>query len=144
MCYHGLLAYVSLTQDTPQRYRCISVLVVGVKECLITLLPRCFQFRMCDIPIGPALSENGTQILAKVFDGGSTKEPVAVVDLVNDKTRPKHDRVWNHWIMQGVRVFGNIEIFLNYTPGVGEKRPMRANPAAKFSRFNNTVGSDGG
>jgi hypothetical protein len=26
--------------------------------------------------------------------------------------------VWNHRIMQRVRIFGNIEVLLNYTPGV--------------------------
>jgi len=97
---------------------------------------------MCDIPIGPALSENCTQILVKIFDCGSAKEPIAVVDLVNDKTGLKHDRVWNHRIMQRVRVFGNVEVFLNYTPCVGQERPVRANSAAKFFSRNNIVGGD--
>jgi hypothetical protein len=118
--------------------------VGGVKEFLITVLPRCFQVRMCDIPIGSAFSENYTQILAEIFDCGSAKEPVAVVDLVNDKTRLKHDCVRNHRIMQGVRVFGNIEVFLNYTPGVGQKGPVGANSHAKFISLNNVVGSDCG
>lgn len=145
VCDRGLLAFVLLIQGIPQRHCCISVLVrsvVGVKEFLITLLPRCFQVRMWDIPIGSALSENCKQILAKIFDCESAKEPVAVVDLVNDKTGLKHDRVWNHRIMQGVRVFGNIEVFLNYTPGVGQERPVRANFAVKFISLNHIVGSD--
>ena len=121
-CYRGLLAFVLLIQDIPQRHCCISVLVrsvVGVKEFLITLLPRSCQIRSCDIPIGSTFSENRTQILAEILDCGSAKEPVAVVDLVNDETRFKHDRMWDHRIVQRIRVFGNIEIFLNYTPGVG-------------------------
>src|ERR1700675_5128190 len=97
---------------------------------------------MCDIPIGSAFSENYTQILAEVFDCGSAREPVAVVDLVNDKAGLQHDCVWNHRIMQGVRVFGNIEVFLNYTPGVGQERPVRANSATKFISLNNIVGGD--
>ena len=144
-CCRGLLAFVLLIQDVPQRHAWKSVLVgsvVGVKEFLITVLPRRFQVRICDIPIGSTFYENRTQILAKILDCGSAKEPVAVVDLVNDKTGLKHERVWNHWIMQGVRVFGNIEVFLNYTPGVGQERPVRANSAAKFTRLNNIVGSD--
>src|SRR5258707_14298624 len=91
---------------------------LGVKDFLINFLPRFFQVLMMDIPIGSGSSDNRTQILAKIFDCGSAKESVAVVDLVNDKTGLKHDRVWNHRIMQGVRVFGNIEVSLNYTPGV--------------------------
>ena len=120
--YCGSFAFVLLIQDISQGHWCINALMrsfVGVKEILITLLPRCFQVRMCDIPIGPALSENCTQVLAKFFDCGSTKEPIAVVNLVNDKTGLKHDRVRNHRIMQRVRVFGNVEVFLNYSPGVG-------------------------
>jgi hypothetical protein len=93
---------------------------VGVKEVLITVLLRCFQVRVCDIPIGSALYENYTQILAEIFDCGSAKEPVAVVYLLNDKTGLKHNCVWNHRIMEGIRVFGNIKVFLHYTPGVGQ------------------------
>jgi len=144
-CYRGLLAFVLLIQDVPQRHACKSVLVgsvVGVKEFLITVLPRRFQVRICNIPIGPTFSENRTQILAKIFDCGSAKEPIAVVDLVNDETRFKHDRVWDHRIVQRIRVFGNIEIFLNYAPRVGQERPVGANSAAKFIGLNNSVGSD--
>jgi hypothetical protein len=30
-------------------------------------------------------------------------------------------------IVQRICVFGNIEVFLNYTPAVGQERPVRAN-----------------
>jgi hypothetical protein len=106
-CYRRLLAFILLIQNTPQRHACNSLLVcsvVGIKEFLITLLPRSFQVRMRDIPIGSTFSENRTQILAEIFDCGSAKEPVAVVDLVNDETRFKHDRVWDHRIVQRIRV----------------------------------------
>ena len=106
------------------------------------MLPRCFQIRICDIPIGSTLSENCTQILAKILDCGSAKEPVAVVDLVNDETRFKHDRMWDHRIVQRIRVFGNIEIFLNYTAGIGQERPVGANSTSKFIGLNDVVCSD--
>ena len=44
--------------------------------------------------------------------------------------------------MQRIRVFGNIEVFLNYTPGVGQERSVCANSAAKLISLNNTVGGD--
>ncbi len=120
-CYLGLLAFVLLIQHAPQRHCYISVLVrfvVGIKQFFIPVLPRSFQVRICDIPIGSRFSENRTQVLAEIFDCGSAKEPVAVVDLVNDETRFKHDRVWDHRIVQRIRVFSDIEVSLNYTPGV--------------------------
>lgn len=141
----ALLDFVFLSRSFRQQDCCLRALVgsvVAIEGFFITLLPCCFQVRMCDIPIGPALSENRTQILAKVFDCRPTKEPVAVVDFVNDKPGLKHDGVWNHRIVQGVRVFGNIEVFLKYTPGIGQERPVGTNSAAKFIRLNDTVGSD--
>jgi hypothetical protein len=140
-----LLSFGFLIQNTPQRHACNSLLVcsvVGVKKFLIALLPRRFQVRICDIPIGATFSENRTQILTEIFDCGSAKEPVAVVDLVNDETRLKHDRVRDHRIVERIRVFSDIEVSLNYTPGVGEERPVGANSAAKFIGLNNIVGSD--
>ncbi len=116
--------------------------IVRIKEFLITMLPRGFQIGICNIPIGSTFSENRTQILAEILDCGSAKEPVAVVDLVNDETRFKHDRVWDHRIVQRIRVFGNIEIFLNYTPGVGQERPVGANSTSKFIGLNDVVCSD--
>ena len=114
--YRRLLTFILSTQITSQRHGCNGLLVrsiVRVEEFLITMLPRCFQIRICDIPIGSTFSENRTQILAEIFDCGSAKETVAVVDLVNDETRFKHDRVWDHRIVKRIRVFGNIKIFLN-------------------------------
>ena len=50
-------------------------------------------FRLCDIPIGLAFPENRTPILAEILDCGPSIEPVAFVDLMNDKTGLKHNRV---------------------------------------------------
>jgi hypothetical protein len=129
----------------PQRHGCNSLLVcliVGVKEFLITVLPRSFQLRTCDIPIGATFSKNRTQILAEILSCGSAKEPVAVVDLVNEETRFKHDRMWDHRIMHRIRVFANIEVFLNDPPGVGQEGPVGANSTSKFIGLNDVVGSD--
>jgi hypothetical protein len=45
-------------------------------------------------------------------------------------------------IVQRICVFGNIEVFLNYTPGVGPERPVGVNSAAKLISLNNTVDGD--
>ena len=50
--------------------------------------------------------------------------------------------MWNHRIVQGIRVFSNIEIFLNYTPRVGQERPVGANSTSKFIRLDDVVRSN--
>src|SRR6266481_5212943 len=58
-------------------------------------------------------------------------------------TRPGSSTImWGSRIVQRIRVFGNIEAFLNYRPGVGQERPVCANSAAKLISLNNTVGGD--
>ena len=59
---------------------------VWIEQFLAALLPRCFEFGRGDVPVRPALLDNGTQVLAEIFQSGPAEEPVAVVDLVNDKT----------------------------------------------------------
>ena len=44
--------------------------------------------------------------------------------------------------MDGVRVFGDVEIFLDDPPGVGEKGPVGADSAAIFIRLGDIVGAD--
>src|SRR5215475_5066668 len=59
---------------------------VRIEEFLATLLPRRLQFRRCDVPIRPAFLADGTEVLAEIFHCGPAKEPIAVVDLVNEQT----------------------------------------------------------
>ena len=73
---------------------------------------------------------------------GPAEEPVAVVDFINDKTGLEHDRVRDHGIVSRVGVFGDVEILLNQTPDVGEKRPVRAHSAAIFIGLGDIVGTD--
>jgi hypothetical protein len=56
------------------------------EEFLAALLPRCFEFGRWDVPVRPAFFRNGTQVLAEIFHGGPTEEPIAVVDLMNGET----------------------------------------------------------
>src|SRR6266478_1847516 len=86
---------------------------VRIEELLAALLPCSLEFGRCDVPVWTALPVNGTQVLAKIFRRGSTEEPVAHVNLVNDKTRLEHKRVRDHRIMVGIGILNDVEIFLD-------------------------------
>jgi hypothetical protein len=73
-----------------------------------------------------------------------TEEPVAVVDLVNDQTGFEDNQVRDHWIVERIRIFGNVEFRLDDTPDVREERPVGTNPAAIFIHFSDIVGADRG
>jgi hypothetical protein len=55
---------------------------VRIEEFLPALPPRRFEFGRCNVPVRPAFFGNGAQILAEIFHGGPTEEPIAVVDLI--------------------------------------------------------------
>src|SRR5262245_47991753 len=80
--------------------------------------------------------------MAEFFESGSAKEPVAVVDLINDKTGLEDNHVGNHWIVDRIGVFGDVEILLDNTPRVGEERPVGAYSSAIFIRLSDVVGAD--
>jgi DNA-directed RNA polymerase subunit H (RpoH/RPB5) len=61
---------------------------------------------------------------------------------VNDKAGLQHNHVRNHRIVDRVGVFGDVEIFLNDTPWIGEKGPVSAYSAAVFVRLGDVVGTD--
>src|SRR5258706_5803609 len=61
---------------------------VGIKAIMFIAFPGGFQFGLSDVPIRTAFLQYGAQILPKLFDGRSTKKPVAVVDLEYNETRP--------------------------------------------------------
>jgi hypothetical protein len=44
--------------------------------------------------------------------------------------------------MGGIRVFGDVEIFLDDTPRVGEEGPVSADAATIFVRLGDVVGTD--
>src|SRR6266481_8442143 len=118
-------------------------LAVRIEKFLAALLPRRFEFGCRDVPVRPAFLGNGTQILAEIFHGGPAEEPVAVVDLINDKTGLEDNHMRNHGIVDRVRVFGDVEIFLDDTPRVGEERPVGADAGAIFTRLSDIVGANG-
>jgi hypothetical protein len=115
---------------------------VRIKEFLAALLPRRFEFCHCDVPVCPTFFGYGTEVLAEIFHSGPAEEPVAVVDLINDKTGLEDNHVGDHGIVGRIRVFGDVEIFLDDTPRVGEERPVGTDPAAIFIRLSDIVGAD--
>src|ERR1700676_3280950 len=115
---------------------------VRIEEFLTALLPRRFEFGRCDVPVRPAFLGNGTQVLAEVFQSRPAEEPVAVVDLINDKTGLEDNHVGDHGIVGRIRLFSDVEIFWNDTPRVGEESPVGTDSAAIFVRLSDIVGAN--
>jgi hypothetical protein len=80
--------------------------------------------------------------LPKLFYGGPAEEPVAHVDFVDDKTRFEDNRVGDHGIVERVCVFGDVEVFLDGTPRVGEEGSVCADTVAVFIRLGDIVGAN--
>src|SRR3954453_7200719 len=118
-------------------------LPVWVKHLLAPLLPCRLDLRLRDIPIGPALHADGTQIVTELFGRRTTEEPVAVIDLVNDETWFEHNHMRNHGIVSRIRVFGDIEVLLDDAAWIGQERPVRAYPGSIFVALKNIVRRDG-
>jgi hypothetical protein len=98
---------------------CLDVrLAIGIEEFLAALLPSSLEFGNRDVPIRPAFLCDGAKILTKVFERGTAEEPVAVVDLVYDKARFEDNDMWDHRIVDRIRIFGDVEILLNDTASV--------------------------
>jgi hypothetical protein len=83
---------------------------VGIEEFLAVSPPRCFKFGRCDIPVRPALPEDRTQVLAEIFQSGPAEQPVAIVDLINEKTGLEDYHVGDHGIVDRIGIFGDVEI----------------------------------
>ena len=117
-------------------------LAAWIEELLATLLPRGPHFRRCGIPVRTALLQNRAKVLAEFFHSGPAEEPVAVIDLINHKTGLKDNDVGDHGIVERIRVFGDVEIFLDNTPRVREERPVGTDTVAIFTRLSNIVGAN--
>ena len=61
-------------------------LAIRIEEFLTALLPRSLEFGRGDVPVRSAFRADGTQVLTEIFHSGPTDEPIAVVDLINDKS----------------------------------------------------------
>src|SRR2546429_3631282 len=94
-------------------------LAIGIKAITFTLLPSGFQFGPSDVPVRTAFLQHRTQVLPKLFNGRSAKKPVAVVDLEYNETRFEDDDMWDHRIVLGIRVLGDVEILLSLSTRIG-------------------------
>ena len=115
---------------------------VRIEEFLAAFLPRRFEFGRCDVPVRPAFLGDSSQVLAEIFHSGSAPEPVAVIDLVNDKAGLEDNHVRDHGIIDWIRVFGYIEVLLDNTTCVGEERPVVTHSAAIFTSLSDVVGAN--
>src|ERR1700732_5391415 len=100
-------------------------LAVGIKAIMFAPFPGGFQFGPSDIPIRTAFLQQRTQSVPKLFDGRSTKKPVAVVDLEYNEARLEDNDMRDHRIVLGVRILGDVEILLNLASRIGKKGQMR-------------------
>src|SRR5260370_9239890 len=108
---------VSKSLTVPKHLR--DRLVIWIETVTFTPFPSGFQFRTGDVPVRTALLQHSTQVLPKLFEGRSAKKPVAVIDLEYDKTGFEDDHIWNHRIVLGVRILGNVEVLLNMASRIG-------------------------
>jgi hypothetical protein len=115
---------------------------IRIEEGLAALLPRSFEFGRRDVPVRPAFPGNGTQVLAEIFESGPAEEPVAIVDLINDKAGLEDNHVRDHGIVNRISVFGDVEIFLDDTPRVGEERPVGTDSTTIFIRLCDIIGAN--
>ena len=115
---------------------------IRIEEFLAAMLPSRFEFGRRNVPVWPAFLGNGAQVLAEIFQSGPAEEPVAVVDLVNEKTGLEDNDVGDHRIVDRIRVFGDVEIFLDRAPHVGKERPVRPDAGAIFVRLSDVVRAD--
>src|ERR1700730_14710302 len=101
-------------------------LAIRTKAAAFPPFPVGLEFGCRDIPVRTAFSQHDPQVLPKLLDSGSAKEPVAVVDLEHHETRFEDDDMRNHGVVLRVRVLGDVEILLNLASRIGQEGPMRA------------------
>src|SRR6266853_323773 len=116
-------------------------LAIGIKAVMFALCPSGFQSGAGDVPVRAVLAQHGTQVLPKLFDGRSAEKPVAVINFEYNQTRFEDDDVWDHRIVLGVRILGDVEVLLNLACRIGQKGPMGSSAAAIVIRRKQVVGT---
>src|SRR5271166_1896723 len=109
---------------------------------MILGIPRVTQPGCGQIPVRPDFAGHLAQIAAQVLERRSTPEPIAVVDGVDHQPGLEHERVRDHRVVAGIGVFLDLEILLDLAPGVGKKRPLRADRGPELVGFEDVVGTD--
>src|SRR5215204_1495658 len=117
-------------------------LAIRVKKLLARLFPCRLEFGRCNVPVRSGLLENGTKIHAKLFNGRTTEEPVAVVDLVDNKTWLEDNHMRNHGIVNRIGVLGDVQILLYDPSRVGEECPVSSDSGAILIGLGNGICAD--
>ncbi len=91
---------------------------VWVEKFFASLLPSGSQVRGGDVPVGAAFLSDSPEVLAEIFERGAAEEPIAVVYLVDDQTGFENDDMRNHRVIDGIGVFSDVEVFLDYAARV--------------------------
>ena len=132
---HVFPALVLLTECLEIRF------AVRIEEFLGALLPRRSEFGQRNVSVCRHFSLTTRRSWRR--SSRSTEEPIAVVQLINDKAGLKHNHEGDRRIVGRTGVLRDIEIFLDDTPRVGEERPVGADARAIFIRLADIVGADG-
>src|SRR5262245_5798448 len=80
--------------------------------------------------------------MAEFFQSGPAEVPIAIVDFINDQAGLEDNNMGDHRIVGRIRIFGDVEIFLDDAPRVREEGPVSADTAAIFVRLSDVVGAD--
>src|SRR5947208_1424124 len=66
-------------------------LAIWIKQLLAALLPGGFEAGRRDVPVRTTFPTHDAQVLTEILNRRPSKEPVAVVDIVNDTAGLQHD-----------------------------------------------------
>ena len=80
--------------------------------------------------------------MKEFFRSRPSEVPVAVVDFVNDQAGLKDNHVRDHGVVERIGIFGDVEVFLDFTPRVREERPVRADSGTIFVRLRDVIGAN--
>jgi len=117
-------------------------LAVRMKYGFLSPSPRLAKPWLGEVPVGTTPLEYRPQVAPQLLDGGPPEEPVSHVDVVNYKLGLEYDRVRNHRVVRGIRLFGDVEILLHLPGGIREEGPVRAGGRAKLIGLDQVVRAD--
>src|ERR1700760_4551503 len=93
-----------------RRHRLRGAPVPSVEWRVVACLPGFAQTGLAEIPVRADLAGDGPQIVPEISEGGTSPEPIAVVDAVDDQSRLEHESVGDHGVVLGVGVLLDFEV----------------------------------
>src|SRR5215217_8717629 len=110
----------------------------------VARVPGIAQSGGAEVPVGADLGGDRPQVVPEVRERGTSPEPIAVVDLVDDESRLEHEGVRDHRVVLGVGVLMEVEVLLDHPSRVLEERPLGADGGAELLERVMVVGCDRG